>query len=176
MSTIRSFNRNIQYLNQQFKALLINTSTSVKFICIVIIFGYILSYTENAIKLLSVTPGLLLPPSFWLWTSFTYCFLEIYFWEVLVDIVTVGLCGKLIEPLWGQMEMLFFFTIVNLSVSILTTFYYLFIYICTKNIDILFNVHIHGLTGYIAGVSVAVRQIMPDHLIAKTPLGKFTNR
>lgn len=33
-----------------------------------------------------------------------------------------------------------------------------------------------GLAGYLAAVSVAVKQAMPDHVLMKTPLGKFTNR
>lgn len=172
----RAFSRNAPYIKQQFSALLGNTSTTVKFICIVTICGYILSFSETAVRILSVTPGFLLPPAFWIWTAFTFCFLELHFWEVLIDIVTVGLCGKLIEPLWGQMEMLTFFAIINLGVAILTSLYYLFVYMCTKNTEILFDVHIHGLAGYVAAVSVAVRQIMPDLLIAKTPIGKLTNR
>lgn len=46
----------------------------------------------------------------------------------------------------------------------------------TKDAEFLFDVHIHGLAGMNAAVSVAVTQIMPDHLIARTPLGKFSNR
>lgn len=176
MATTRALNRNVPYLKQQFSALLKNTSPVITFICVVTICGYLLSFSDTAVRVLSVTPGYILPPAFWIWTAFTFCFIEFHFWEVLVDIVTVGLCGKLIEPLWGQMEMFIFFGIVNLGVAILTAFYYLSVYMCTKNADILFDIHIHGLIGYVAAVSVAVRQIMPDHLIAKTRLGKFTNR
>lgn len=176
MSTVRAFSRNLPYIRQQFNALLGNTSTSVKFICIVVIFGYILSYSDEAVKVLSVTPGYILPPSFWIWTTFTFCFLELHFWEVLVDIITVGLCGKLMEPLWGQMEMLTFFAITNIGVGVLTSAYYLFLYMCTANTDLLFFVHIHGLAGYIAAVSVAVKQIMPEHVLAHTPIGKISNR
>lgn len=176
MALFRTLSRNIPYLKQQFVALLGNTSTSVKFICIVILFSYFLSFSENAINVISVTPGFLMPPSFWLWTAFTFCFMEVHFWEVLVDIVTVGLCGKLIEPLWGQMEMMTFFAIVNLGVAVLSTTFYFILYMCTFDTDLLFTVHIHGLAGYIAGVSVAVKQIMPDLLLIKTPLGKLSNR
>nr|CAD7441528.1 unnamed protein product [Timema bartmani] len=137
---------------------------------------YLLSFSSEAIRVLSVTPGYILPPAFWIWTAFTYCFLEIHFWEICVDIITVGLCGKLIEPLWGALEMMTFFAIVNIGVAVLSAFFYLILYMCTFNTDLLFTVHIHGLAGYIAGVSVAVKQIMPDHLIIKTPLGKLTNR
>ena len=41
---------------------------------------------------------------------------------------------------------------------------------------LLFEVHIHGLAGYLAGVAVAVKQAMPDHILHRTPFGKFTNR
>ncbi|KAH0549808.1 transmembrane protein 115 [Cotesia glomerata] len=176
MSTMKGVRRNIPYLQQQFAALLGNTSTSVKFICIVMILSYCLSFMEQAIITLSVTPGYLLPPSFWIWTAFTFCFLEIHFWEVCVDIITVGLCGKLIEPLWGAMEMMTFFAVVNVGVGILSALYYLFLYMCTSDTDFLFDIHIHGLTGYIAGVSVAVKQIMPDHILLKSPIGKIMNR
>lgn len=176
MAMFRAFSRNIPYLRQQFCALLGNTSTSVKLICGVVLLGYGLSYSDEAVKVLSVTPGYLFPPAFWLWTVFTFCFLELHFWEVLVDIVTVGLCGKLIEPLWGQMEMMIFFAIVNFSVAVISTVFYFILYMCTSNPDLLFTVHIHGLAGYIAGVSVAVKQIMPDLVLVKTPLGKLSNR
>ncbi|XP_057331048.1 transmembrane protein 115 [Microplitis mediator] len=176
MGTMKGLGRNIPYLKQQFAALLGNTSASVKFICIVMILSYGISFMEQAIIILSVTPGYLLPPSFWIWTAFTFCFLEIHFWEVCVDIVTVGLCGKLIEPLWGAMEMMTFFAIVNVGVGLLSASYYLFLYMCTSDPEFLFDIHIHGLTGYIAGVSVAVKQIMPDHILLKSPLGKITNR
>ncbi|XP_055372172.1 transmembrane protein 115 [Condylostylus longicornis] len=171
-----SFQRNLPYLKQQTSALLSNTSPVITSICLVTVFGYFLSFFDSAITVLSVTPGYILPPSFWIWTAFTFCFIELHLFEVLVDIITVGLCGKLLEPLWGQLEMFKFFAITNLGVAICTSFYYLFVYMCTKNSELLFNVHIHGLAGYVAGVSVAVRQMMPDHLIAKTRLGKFTNR
>ncbi|GJQ80375.1 hypothetical protein Trydic_g12238 [Trypoxylus dichotomus] len=157
MAIFKAVGRNVPYLKQQFIALLGNTSTSVKFICAVVIFSYCLSYSEEAVNVLSVTP-------------------EVHFWEVLVDIVTVGLCGKLIEPLWGQMEMMTFFAIVNLGVAIISTAFYFILYMWTFNVDLLFTAHIHGLAGYIAGVSVAVKQIMPDLVLIKTPLGKLSNK
>ncbi|XP_058058875.1 transmembrane protein 115 [Anopheles bellator] len=167
---------NALYIRQQLSALLGSTSTSIKFICIATLVGYVISFSERISVLLCVTPGFLMPPTFWIWTIFTYFFIEQHFWEVLVDLVTVGLCGKLIEPSWGQMEMLHYFAITNTGVAILTTFYYLFYSMITKDAEILFNVRIYGLAGMNAAISVAVTQIMPDHLIARTPLGKFSNR
>ncbi|KAH8263856.1 hypothetical protein KR038_002469 [Drosophila bunnanda] len=169
--------RNWPYIWQQLNALLHNTSPVITLICVVTTFGYLLSYSETAILLLSVTPGYILPNGkFWIWTAFTFCFIELHWWEVAVDVVTVGLCGKMLEPLWGQLEMFKFFALSNFGVSLLTTVYYLFYYMVTKNPTILFEVHIHGLAGYVAGICVAVRQIMPDHLIFKTRYGRLTNR
>ena len=54
--------------------------------------------------------------------------------------------------------------------------YYLFLFSVTFDPAILFDIKIHGLGGYLAAVSVAVRQIMPDHVLLRTPLGKLTNR
>lgn len=90
--------------------------------------------------------------------------------------MTSYILGKLIEPLWGTREMLRFFGILNVSVVVLSVSYYLFLYALTFDPSILFDVKIHGLSGYIAAVSVAVRQIMPDHVLVRTPLGKLTNR
>uniref|UniRef100_A0A1I8MPI8 Eukaryotic integral membrane protein (DUF1751) n=1 Tax=Musca domestica TaxID=7370 RepID=A0A1I8MPI8_MUSDO len=177
MSTTHILNRNWPYLRTQGSALLRNTSPVITLICLITIVGYLLSFSETAVLFLTVTPGYILPNAeFWIWTAFTFCFIELHWWEVLVDVVTVGLCGKMIEPLWGQMEMFKFFALSNFGVSILTTMYYLFYYMITKNPQILFDVHIHGLAGYVAGICVAVRQIMPDHLIFKTRWGKLTNR
>lgn len=33
-----------------------------------------------------------------------------------------------------------------------------------------------GLAGYLAGVTVAIKQVMPDHVLYRSPLGKITNR
>ncbi|CAG9761071.1 unnamed protein product [Ceutorhynchus assimilis] len=175
MAVFRALGRNLPYLKQQFEALLGNTSTSVKFICGVVLISYGLSYWEDALEVISVTPGYIMPPSR-IWSLFTFCFMEIHFWEVLVDIITVGLCGKLIEPLWGPLEMMTFFALVNFGVGILTTTFYFILYYCFDDTRYLYNVYIHGLAGYIAGVSVSVKQIMPDLVIVKTPLGKLSNK
>lgn len=152
-------------------------STFVKIFCLLIIVGYLSSFLETIVELVAVTPGYLLPPHFSIWTLGTFFLIECHFFEVLVDVVCVCLCAKLLEPLWGQLEMITFFFICNLCSVVVTTVCYLFLYICTKNSELLFNVRIYGMVSYVAGVSVAVQQVMPDHpIVMGTPLGTFTNR
>lgn len=88
----------------------------------------------------------------------------------------MALCGKLMEPLWDQMKMMTFFAVVNVGVAVLSSIYYLLLFAITKNTEILFNIKIHGLIGFLAGLSVSVMLVMPDLLIARTPFGNFTNR
>ncbi|XP_076351805.1 transmembrane protein 115 [Tachypleus tridentatus] len=176
MASVVVIQRNLPYIKQQFSAALGNSSIVVKCICVTVILCYFLSFSESAVNAISVTPGFIIPPNFWVWTAFTHCFLENRFWLVLADIITVGLCGKLIEPLWGAIEMLTFFAIVNTFVAFLSVTYYIILYTVTSDPNFLFLIHIHGLAGYCAGVAVAVKQIMPEHVLLSTPLGKLRNR
>jgi len=158
-------------------ALLANSSLGIKAVCATVLVGYCLSFSQPAIEALSVTPGYFLPPHFYLWTALTHCYLEIHWWEVAVDLVTLILVGKLLEPLWGALEMITFFLVVNAGVGVVSAVFYYFLYMVTFNTQLLFQVHIHGLAGYLAGVSVAVKQAMPDHILFRTSMGfKFTNR
>jgi len=160
---------------QGLASLVANTSIGVKMVSAIILLSYCLSYSETALLSLSLTPGYFWPPHFWLWTAFTYSFLEIHCWIVFIDIVTIFLVGKLLEPLWGNIEMVTFFIIVNTGVAVFSSVFYYFLYMVTFNTDHLFQTHIHGLAGYLGGVAVAVKQAMPDYVIYRTPMGKITN-
>lgn len=153
-------------------------STVVKAVSIILAVVYLTSWDPSgtALRVLSVRPGYFWPPHFWLWTAATHCFFEIHFWEVIIDVVTIVMVGKLLEPLWGAIEMLVFFAVVNIGVAILSAFFYYILYMVTFNTELLFDVHIHGLAGYLAGVTVAIKQVMPDHVLYRSPLGKITNR
>ena len=59
----------------------------------------------------------------------------------------IVLVGKLLEPLWGAVEMLLFFGVVNVGVAVLSSFFYYVLYMITFNTELLFEVHIHGQYG-----------------------------
>jgi len=166
-------------LGQTVSAIIGNSSVGIKVVCASVLVGYTLSYLLHPMAMLealSVTPGYFLPPHFYLWTAFTHCYLEYQWWKVAVDLITLILVGKLLEPLWGALEMVTFFVVVNVGVGFVSAVFYYFLYMVTANEELLFDVHIHGLAGYLAGVSVAVKQAMPDHILYRSPIGKFTNR
>ncbi|CAD5115718.1 DgyrCDS4661 [Dimorphilus gyrociliatus] len=125
---------------------------------------------------LSVTAGRIIPPNFWIWTFLTHSLIERHIWNLIVDIAVIFLCGKLLEPLWGALEMLIFYNVVTIGVAINTTFFYMFIYLITKNETYLFGTHIHGMAGYLAGFAVASKQVMPDHVLVNSPFGKLRNK
>jgi len=84
-----------------------SASVVVKAVCasLILCYSVYLLAPETVVRGLSVTPVLFWPPNFWVWTAFTHCFLEIHIWEVLLDLVAIILVGKLLEPLWGAVEM-----------------------------------------------------------------------
>lgn len=165
----------IPVLKEHFSAAVGKSSIVVKAIAITIVVGYLFSFISSLIPYITITPGNVMPPNFRVYSFALFCFVELHFWHVLADIAVIILFGKLLEPLWGAFDMLLFFVITNVAVGIVSTFLYFFIYLVTLNEAYLFEVHIHGLAGYIAGFCVAVKQVMPDHCLATLPFGKLRN-
>jgi len=168
--------RNFPYVRAQIGAAFASTSPFVRILSCVIIVCYALSFSSAAIDAFCVRPGLFFPPKFRIWTFATHSFMETHWWHALVDIIIINLYGKLLEPLWGTIEMINFYLLVNTVAGIATSFIYVLLYGLTFDPTFLFEIRIHGLPGYIAAFSVAVKQIMPDHVLLNLPLGKIRNR
>ncbi|XP_050436329.1 transmembrane protein 115 [Adelges cooleyi] len=176
MSVMNRIRKNVPHIKRNVELLFNNTGQCVKVISCTLCICYFFSFFEKSKVIFGVTPGYVFPPSFWLWTPFTFCFFESHLWQVLLDIAVVAVCGKLIEPLWGELQLLVFFAIVNIGVGLSCAVFYYILYIFYTSTLLLFEVHIHGLAGYLAGVTVAVKQIMPDSPVLDTPVGRITNR
>lgn len=170
----------MRFVKEQISAALGHSGIVVKVIASVITLWYLLSFIsegfmQSTIPHITVTPGYVIPPNSRVYSFFTYWFVELHFWHVIADIAVVILCERLLMPMWGAPDMVLFFIVVNLGVGFMTAVVYLGVYLVTLNEDFLFDVHIHGLAGYIAGFCVAVKQVMPDHCITTLPLGKLRN-
>ncbi len=156
------FNSNIF---KQSVTFILNSTISVKFFCIFVFIGYLISFKATSIQYLSVVPGKLLPPNFFLWTLITHSFIEVRLFELFADWFIILLYSKMLEPLWGAYECIKFYFIITILVAISTAFFYFFAFALSFEEKLLFNIRIHGLGGLLGGFSVAIKQIMPDTVI-----------
>ena len=173
--TIRLSGSNFNYVKSHLFLAINNTSVVVKILSCLVIVGYCLSFMTSAIPSLTITPRMVMPPNTRIYSYFIFCFIEEHLWHVAADIAVIVLFGKLLEPLWGALETLLFFVIVNCGVGVTTSISYLVAYIATLDENFLFGVHVYGMAGYIAAFCVAVKQVMPDHCVIFTPFGKLRN-
>ncbi|XP_028680118.1 transmembrane protein 115 [Erpetoichthys calabaricus] len=162
-------NRYLPVARQHFIAALASTSVVVKALCATVILLYLLSLVVNTVYILGVTPGYLFPPNFWIWTLATHALVESHVWDVAISLCTIIAAGRLLEPLWGALELLIFFAVVNTSVGVLAGFSYLLTYVATFNLDYLFSVQIHGMLGFLGAVLVALKQTMGDLTVLRVP-------
>ena len=153
---------------QHLGAILSSASVVVKALCAAVLFLYLLSFAVDT-GCLAVTPGYLFPPNFWIWTLATHGLMEQHVWDVAISLATVVVAGRLLEPLWGALELLIFFSVVNVSVGLLGAFAYLLTYMASFNLVYLFTVRIHGTLGFLGGVLVALKQTMGDCVVLRVP-------
>lgn len=162
-------NRYLPVARQHFLAALASTSVVVKSISVVVVLLYLLSFAVDTSYALGVTPGYLFPPNFWVWTLVTHGVVEEHVWGVVANVGTVMACGRLLEPLWGALELLIFFAVVNVLAGLLAGLSYLLTYIATFDLDFLFAVRVHGAAGFLGGVLVALKQTMGDTTVLRVP-------
>lgn len=120
------------------------------------------AFDENApvlVQLFTLTPGHILSPRYWFWSAvsmLTYPFIELYFYQVVIDVIVVSLSTTLIDPLWGKKELVTYFMAINLSVGILAMAHYVIIYAVKGDAVYLYGVKIYGLTGYLAVSTMSI--------------------
>ncbi|KFQ93560.1 Transmembrane protein 115, partial [Nipponia nippon] len=90
-------------------------------------------------------------------------------WGLAASLATLGAAGRLLEPLWGALELLVFFAVVNISVGLLGALAYFLTYVASFHLAYLFAVRIHGGLGFLGGVLVALKQTMGDSTVLKVP-------
>ena len=155
---------------------LTNLNLFVKVFCVAIIIGHFLSYFDSTATLFSIYPGKLLPPSFSIWTLVTYSFMEHHIWLVFLNLVVVWMYAKVVEPLWGSVEMIKFYAIVTGVVALFTTTFYFIIYFIEGDPDVLFKNAIYGISGYAAGLTVVLKQTMGDQIFLNTSFIKLRHK
>ncbi|XP_028908291.1 transmembrane protein 115 isoform X2 [Ornithorhynchus anatinus] len=161
--------RSLPIARQHLGVALAGASVVVKALCSAVVLLYLLSFAVDTAPGLAVTPGYLFPPNFWIWTLATHGLVERHVWDVGVSLATVIVAGRLLEPLWGALELLVFFVVVNVSVGCLGALAYLLTYMASFDLAYLFTVRISGVLGFLGGVLVALKQTMGDSIVLKVP-------
>uniref|UniRef100_A0A1I8HJI4 Transmembrane protein 115 n=1 Tax=Macrostomum lignano TaxID=282301 RepID=A0A1I8HJI4_9PLAT len=141
-----------------------------------LILFYALSFFKESKKLLAITPGYFMPPNYYVWTLFTFIFYDDHWYCVIIDIVTLFFSNTLLEPLWGQRELMKYLLIVTVMSGLMCFFLCYFLYLFTYSLQIIFNTHIHGMIAYAAAITVAVRQTLPDDIILSLPIANIKNQ
>ncbi|CAF1599323.1 unnamed protein product [Adineta ricciae] len=160
-------------ISHQLQSAVFSSGLTTKLICLFCIIGYCLSFSPQCVRVLAVIPGRVMPPNFWIWTFFTHSFIELHLWHTIIDIIVVFLYSKMIEPLWGTKELLKFYFIVTIPNALVVTFAYIMFYGFTFHEEYLFERPIYGLASFLGAYSVVIKQIMPDTILATTPLLKL---
>lgn len=166
----------ISMVVNNYNASVLSANLFVRIFCVSIFIGHLLSYSETANELFCIYPGKLLPPNFTIWTVITYCFIEPHVWLLVCNVIVVFMYGKVVEPLWGSLEMVRFYAIVSTFVAVLTVCFYFLEYLFTTNTDLLFTNSIYGMSGYAAGLTVVLKQTMGDQVLLSNPLIKMRNK
>jgi len=138
-----------------------NASVVVKSsICLLLVF-YLIGLFPSVYSLFSLSPALLLPPNFRIWTLITGLLIEANFINLIIDIPVMVICGMYLEPLWGAMELLKYMAVTGVGTAVLTSFVSLIAYAITQNYTFWF-VQFSGLAGVLGGITVAFKQNLPD--------------
>uniref|UniRef100_A0A0X3Q0U0 Transmembrane protein 115 n=1 Tax=Schistocephalus solidus TaxID=70667 RepID=A0A0X3Q0U0_SCHSO len=137
---------------------------------------YALSYLEYTEKYLAITVARILPPYCWVWTLITFSFYNPSVFGVISDIITIYLVYIFVFPSWKWIEVSKFCLVVQIISALFSVFILFIGYAITFDPDLLWRVPIHGLCPLLGGVLVAARQITPDTILAKLPLGKFRTK
>jgi len=140
---------------------LTDASVVVKSSIGLLVIFYFIGLIRPVYGVLSLSPALLLPPNFRVWTLITGLLIEATFFNLLIDIPVMVVCGMYLEPVWGAMELLKFIAITGVGTAISTSFVSLAAYAITHNHTFWF-VQFSGVAGVLGGVTVAFKQILPD--------------
>lgn len=162
-------NRYLPVARQHFLTALASTSVVVKSICATVFVLYFISWLTDTHVALGITPGYLFPPNFWIWTLVTHGVVEQHVWGLAVNVATVITAGRLLEPLWGALELLIFFAVVTISAGLFSGLSYVLAYAATFDLNYLFDVHIYGAPTFLGAILVALKQTSGDTTILRVP-------
>lgn len=139
-----------------------NLSLTTKILCPSLVLSLLLSFLFNPLKALAVTPGLLIPPNFWIWTIVTHSFIETDIFLLICGIVSLTISENMLDQ-WNSVKLAIFYGIIAAASSVIGSLFYLMLYMATFNIDYLYGVHIYGTGSLVGGALIAAVQTYGDY-------------
>ncbi|GFR48527.1 hypothetical protein Agub_g10422 [Astrephomene gubernaculifera] len=132
-----------------------------KVIAVLLVALYFLAFfLPETVDYIALIPGRTLP---YAWNLLTSGFLTTNPYKLGLEVIGVLLLTRLVEPVYGSKEFLKFLFVVDLSVNICVLVgVYVFFALGRDTGDILYT-KFGGFHGMLAGIVVAVKQVMPEH-------------
>eukprot|EP00270_Netrium_digitus_P017913 TRINITY_DN6712_c0_g1_i2.p1 TRINITY_DN6712_c0_g1~~TRINITY_DN6712_c0_g1_i2.p1 ORF type:complete len:346 (+),score=43.95 TRINITY_DN6712_c0_g1_i2:282-1319(+) len=91
----------------------------------------------------------------------TCSYVEKYVLNLCANLLGLLLIARILEPLWGYWEFLFFIIFVNFFTAIFTFITMIVLFYLTLNEDYLYA-QVCGFHGAVSGLLVAIKQLMPE--------------
>ncbi|CAG2170202.1 unnamed protein product [Oppiella nova] len=171
--------RNGTYFVSQIAVLVTKLSPIVQIVSIVLILLYLIQLSGDSVTdWLILSPDSVLSVGQWyrvLLSLFTHPFIELHFYTIVIDMISLSLLATLIEPLWGPKEVILFFWVVAIGSAFLSCLHYILIYTITTDASQLFSTRIHGLSPFCASIAVTVKQMLSQSVLLTTAVGKLKN-
>ncbi|XP_054166868.1 transmembrane protein 115-like [Oppia nitens] len=171
--------RNGRYFFSQISVVVNKLSPIVQIFVVVLVLLYLIQMSGDMVTdWLILYPQSVLSVGQWyrvLLSLFTHPFIELHFYILIVDIISISLLATLIEPLWGLKEVILFFWIVTISSAFMSCLHYFLIYVVTRDDTQLFATRIHGLSPFCASIAVTVKQMLSGSVLLTTAIGRLKN-
>lgn len=164
----------VAYYRQNIRDLLTESSSPIKVLLTISTVLFPVHFLiPDAFDYFAIRPSAILPPTFWIWTLVTYPFFEKTFLLLIIGLVCIVLASRLLEPLWGTIELAKFAVISWTTGGLLAAIVYLFVYMCTLSESYLYGKYFYGLGSLTGAVLVGLKQTRGEDFIFKSPMVSF---
>ncbi|EFJ47534.1 hypothetical protein VOLCADRAFT_105094 [Volvox carteri f. nagariensis] len=143
-----------------------------KVIAVLLVGLYFLAYfLPQTVEYVALIPGRTLP---YVWNLFTAGLLTTNPIKLGLEVIAVLLLTRLVEPVYGSKEFLKFLFVVDFSVSLCVLAGVYIIFAIGQDTGDILYIKFTGFHGILAGLVVAVKQVMPEHEAKLFGFVKFT--
>ncbi|KAK0400000.1 hypothetical protein QR680_003308 [Steinernema hermaphroditum] len=158
---------------ENFTSYLKNARVSFKATSVLFLIGFVISTIPVLHQAFSLTASDFF--NFQLWRLLTSHFVETNFLVLGWSLFSLYQASALLEPIWGHIELLKLFGIVQLITPFIISCMAFICYILTRNVDFYYHTYVDGFAAANTAVLVAIKQFLPDTIVLTTPIGRLKN-